>query len=72
MINVLYEFGSRDWSNGGLTYSLDGKARRRMIRAVGPQLAAKFAEQANKIYIVVSPGESVLITAARRLRRKRR
>ena len=72
VIDVLYKFGSREWSDGGLAFSLDNKARRRMTKAVGSQLAAEMAEQANGCYIVVSADEPVVITVARQLRRKKR
>ena len=72
VIDILYKFGSREWSDGELAFSLDGKARRRMDKAVGPQLAAEMAEQASGCYIVVSADEPVVITVARQLRRKKR
>ncbi len=71
-IDLLYRFGTSDWSDGAVTYRMDGRARRRMEKAVGSQLSVEAAEQADGCDIIVSADEPVLVTAARRLKRKRR
>ena len=72
IVDLVYEFGTRQWSDGALAYSVDGRAKRRMQKAIGKQLAVQVAEQANGCYIVVSADEPVVITVARQLRRNRR
>lgn len=72
IVHLIYEFGTSRWKNGELTYSFDHKARKRLDKALGDELASDLAEQASKYYIVVSPDQQpVLVTAAIQLKRRR-
>ena len=72
IVDLIYEFGTYRWKKGELTYSFDHKARKRLDKAIGDELASDLAAQASKYYIVVSPDQQpVLVTVAIRLRRRR-
>ena len=72
-IEALYTYGTRQYSRGEYSYSMDKRARRRMDRAIGQQLAAELAEMISDLYIIVGADEPpIVITVAHQMRRKRR
>ena len=71
VVEVLLKYGRRRHSGGGISYSMDKRARQKAQKHMGPVAYSRLAGQLD-CYIVTSLEGSEVLTVAHRLKRRRR